>query len=529
MFNLRDLPISKRLTLGFGSIGAALLVTAAVAFQGLAVLNRGIEAVQAEARRAAVTRDMVGTITEINLTIFQLVTDRDPAGKRVQTDAIGLLRNRYKEKMAVLKDGADPEDLKLLGGIEAALGSGKEVNGEVVKLATSGHDAEAGQIYLAKGEPIRAAVTQACQAYLARRATRSAQVEGNLHTTLAGVRWIISLATLAGLAMASWIGWLITRIYVTDMAAVGGHTKLMAAGNLSISVPREFLDRRDEFGAFARDYQAMAENLRRLVQGLDGGVRAVASSATELSASAEQMAATTATLAQSSASQREGAEAMAATIEELSVSIHAVSRSAQDAIGLMEETLAATRDGDAAGAATRTAMEGVTRSAQQISAATTVIGELANQTNLLSLNAAIEAAKAGDQGKGFAVVAEEVRKLAERSADSAKEITTLIQAAQKAASEGGTTVAATVQLLGRIRESLARFADRTRQISAAAAEQSHASQDVARRVERSVTDAAGSATATSQMAATTGEIARTAADLAQVAEGLRAQVEAFSF
>jgi methyl-accepting chemotaxis protein len=240
------------------------------------------------------------------------------------------------------------------------------------------------------------------------------------------------------------------------------------------------------------------------------------------------MAATTATLAQSTASQREGAEAMSATIEELSTSIQAVSRSAQDAIALMEETLAATREGDAAGAATQTAMEGVTRSAQQIAAATTVISELANQTNLLSLNAAIEAAKAGDQGKGFAVVAEEVRKLAERSAGSAKEITTLIQAAQKATSEGGSTVTTTVQLLGRIRESLGRFADRTRQISAAAAEQSAASQDVAKRVERSVSEATGSASATSQMAATTGEIARTAADLAQVAERLRTQVEGFA-
>ena len=528
MINLRNLSIAKRLTLGFGSIGLALLITAAVSFQGLAALRRGIDTSQAQNHRSTVTRDMVDVISQLNLTVYQLLTEREAGGKGTRMDAIAILRDRYKQKMDMLKEGAEAEDRKLLGGIEAALAEARKVNDEVIKLATSGHDAEAGQIYLIKGGQIQNALSQACHAYLEYQASQVAKLESLLRQTQTRVRWVIALVTLAGLAVAGWIGWLITRIYVTDMAAVGGHTKLMAGGDLSHSVPPEFLARRDEFGAFARDYHAMVENLRRLIKDLDGGVRTVASSATELSASAEQMAATTATLAQSSSAQQSGAEAMAATIEELSASIQAVSASAKEAITLMEETEAATREGDAAGAATQIAMAGVTRSAQQIAAATTVIGELANQTNLLSLNAAIEAAKAGDQGKGFAVVAEEVRKLAERSAASAKEITSLIQAARKAADEGGTTVTATVALLARIRASLERFADRTRQISAAATEQDRASQDVAQRVERSVQEAAGSATATSQMAATTGEIARTSADLAQVAERLRVQVEAFT-
>jgi methyl-accepting chemotaxis protein len=528
MFNLRNLSIAKRLTLGFGSIGLALLITAAVSFQGLAVLNQGIAATQAGNRCGSVARDWVNILSRINLTIFQLVTERDAAGKGILMDSIATQRIQYKEKMAILKASTDTEDLKRLGDVEAALAAGKEVNSLVIKLATTGHDAEAAQIYLVKGAQIQNAVDRALQAFLDHRTSQLAEQEAKLHATQVKVTWVIALVTLAGLAVAGWIGRLITRIYVHDITTVGNHIKLMAAGNLSQPVAAEFLDRRDEFGAFARNYQTMVENLRQLILGLDGGVRTVASSATELSASAEQMAATTATLAQSSATQQTGAEAMAATMEELSTSIQGVSASAQDAMALMEETQAATREGDAAGAATQAAMEGVTRSAQQIAAATTVIGELANQTNLLSLNAAIEAAKAGSMGRGFAVVAEEVRKLAERSAGSAKEITSLIQSARKAADEGGTRVAATVQLLGRIRESLTRFADRTRQISAATAGQSRASQDVARRVEHSVQEAAGSAAATSQMSASTGEIARTAADLAQVADRLRAQVEAFT-
>lgn len=105
-----------------------------------------------------------------------------------------------------------------------------------------------------------------------------------------------------------------------------------------------------------------------------------------------------------------------------------------------------------------------------------VIQDIARQTNLLSLNAAIEAAKAGQHGKGFAVVAEEVRKLAERSGSAAKEIARLIEDSNLAVAQGQDTVQEAVTALGRIREHIAHLSHVSEAVGLAAHEQIQASQ-----------------------------------------------------
>jgi methyl-accepting chemotaxis protein len=165
--------------------------------------------------------------------------------------------------------------------------------------------------------------------------------------------------------------------------------------------------------------------------------------------------------------------------------------------------------------------------AGQISQAVNVIQELANQTNLLSLNAAIEAAKAGEHGKGFSVVAEEVRKLAERSGSSAKEVAQLITAARDAVMQGESTVGTTVSTLAAIRAGLDEFAGQTRRVASATEEQARAGADVARQVEASSQEAVTVAQAIAEMSVANQEVARTAMDLTRLSEGLQVQVAHF--
>jgi methyl-accepting chemotaxis protein len=284
---------------------------------------------------------------------------------------------------------------------------------------------------------------------------------------------------------------------------------------------------RDELGAMDYSLGQRVAALRQLIKDVSSGVDGVASGSTQLSASAEEMSATTDQIARSADHQKSGAERMATAMTELSASIDEVSQGAQGSLLQLEAALDATHQGNTAGEATKGAMDDITQTTGRIAHAISVIQEIANQTNLLTLNAAIEAAKAGEQGKGSAVVAEEVRKLAERSGTSAKEIAQHNIEARNSVQRGGEMVGVTVELLNKIKTSLDQFAVQTRESVASTAEQSAAGTEVAKQVERSVSESATVASATTQMSSTTSEIARTASELASLAAGLQSQIRTF--
>ncbi len=528
MLTLKNMKIWKRLALGFGSLAMALLVVSGASWWGLRVLAGARDAVRQELHKSVVTHEMVGSIGEINLTIWELLGEKTPMGRQAKKDRLGELRARYKKAIDELKASPDPAEQELLGQIEAALASGRAVNTQVVEWATTGREADASEKYLAEGGLIKEKVEAACNKYLAYRDGVIQAVSLKAEAAQGRVEWAVGVPLLAGLVLAVLLGYAITRIYLDDIHRLLGATRMLARGDFSYDVKGESLDRKDEYGELARAYKTMISEVREMLRALTAGVQTLASSAAELSASSEEMAATTESIARITESQRAGSEQAAAAVAELSASIDEVSRGAQGTLGLMEHALDATQRGDEAGNATREAMKGVTSTAERIAVAINVITEIANQTNLLSLNAAIEAAKAGDQGKGFAVVAEEVRKLAERSGTSAKDIAQHIQAARQAVGAGSATVATTAELLKQIRSSLDQFAVQTRQVTSATLEQSRAGAEVARRVEQNVQETAATAAATAQMSTTTHEVSRTAGELARVADNLQSMVQRFT-
>jgi methyl-accepting chemotaxis protein len=274
----------------------------------------------------------------------------------------------------------------------------------------------------------------------------------------------------------------------------------IAKGNLEISIAA-----RSDEDKIMHSMQLSLKNLSEFAVSVQSASNQVAVGSQEMSAEAQQMAL-------SATQQAASIEQISSSIEEINSSISQNADNAGQTATISEKVA---KDAEEGGIAVRDTVEAMKSIAENIS----VIEGIAEQTNMLALNAAIEAARAGEFGKGFAVVANEIRNLAGRSSDAAKEISALTGKSLKVADTAG-------MLIEKIVPQIKKTSELVREINIASSEQAKGIEQISEGIEHLEHEIQSSATSTEEMAATTEELSSQAEQLKEVADFFKLEQQA---
>ncbi|QFT23250.1 Methyl-accepting chemotaxis protein McpS [Pseudomonas sp. THAF187a] len=346
------------------------------------------------------------------------------------------------------------------------------------------------------------------------------------------------ITTLVALVIGIGSAILITRQITRPLGDTLAVVERIASGDLTDLPPST---RRDEIGVLQQGVQRMGQSLRELIGGIRDSVSQIASAAEELSAVTEQTSAGV-------NSQKQETDQVATAMQEMSATVNEVARNAEQASLAAADADAEAHQGDQvvneaieqievlAGEMVRStdAMNLLQKESEKIGSVMDVIKAVADQTNLLALNAAIEAARAGEAGRGFAVVADEVRGLARRTQQSTEEIEALIGALQRGTQQVAGVLAesrglteGSVELarkagsaLGVINQKVSNIQSMNQQIAAAAEQQGAVAEEIGRSV-LNVRDVA------EQTAAASEETAASSVELARLGNHLQVLVSRF--
>ncbi|NHK98060.1 methyl-accepting chemotaxis protein [Rubrivivax benzoatilyticus] len=513
MKSLSNLRIGTRLGLSFAAVLALMAITTAVGINELRNIAR-LGAQRDAAMSRAADLETWKSNTRLNLARAlavaaagfpeNVVAVVDPQMKQTSAE-IGTLQK------ALEASGDSAEEKAAFADIAAKRKVYIDTRNQASAAFKEGAVAEGDRL-------VNGPMTSTAQAYLAaieahqQRARQHAdqlatRVNDSIRTAVYTLAGMLAAAIAAGMALA----WSMTRSVTRPLAESIEAAQRIAAHDLTQPVPDT--TRADEIGTLLRALRDMQASLTTMVEQIRSGTGSVAGASSQIAAASTDLSSRTEQTAGS-------LQQTASTMEEITATVAQTADSARQANQLASSASSVAQRGGEVVAQVVQTMDEINASSKKIADIIGTVDGIAFQTNILALNAAVEAARAGEQGRGFAVVAGEVRSLAQRSAEAAREIKTLIGGSVEKVESGARLVADAGSTMQEIVSGVQRVADIIGEVMAAATEQSQGIGQVNGAI-------AGLDQMTQQNAALVEESTAAAESLREQAERLAALVSAF--
>ncbi|RON22461.1 methyl-accepting chemotaxis protein [Pseudomonas lini] len=531
--SLRNLKIAPRAFLGFAFIALLVIVLGVFAVNRMSII-----------RQASVDMEMtqlpsigfLGNVTEnvlrLRILSFRVLVNRDPAALQEAQTRIGVLVDKVRSAQAsyaVLPAG--PEEAALYKTFATTLDNYMQAQSQMLDLSRQNKLEEMRALINTRIKEGTDQMGEQLNKLVALNAAdaKAASAKAGEHYSEAFIG-IVTVAVMASL-LTVLLAWLLTRSILTPLNRAVLAAETIAGGNLSKVIE---VDGNDEPARLLGALSAMQANLRKTIEQIAG-------SATQLGAAAEELSTVTQEASRGLQQQNNEIEQAATAVNEMTAAVEEVARNAVSTSEASNQSTQAAREGrdrvvetvDAIQTMTHdvqnTALmiEGLAAQGRDIGKVLDVIRAIAEQTNLLALNAAIEAARAGEAGRGFAVVADEVRALAHRTAQSTQEIEKMVAGIQNGTGEAVSSMQQSNQrtqstlemaraagiALEQITQSIQLINERNLVIASASEEQAQVSREVDRNLVNIRDLATQSAAGANQTSAATHELSRLAVDL----------------
>ena len=531
--SLRNLNIAPRAFLGFAFIALLVIVLGVFAVNRMSIIRQSsIDMGSTQLPSVGFLGNVTENILRMRILSFRILVNREPASLQEAETRIGVLTDKaLKAQASYAALPMGPDEAALYKEFSATLDKYMQAQREMLDLSRQNRLDEMRTLINTRikdgtdkmGEQLNRLVT-----YNTEGAKAAALVaEDNYNTAVNG---IIGVSVVAAL-MTVLLAWLLTRSIVTPLNRAVQAAETIAGGNLTKAIE---IDGKDEPARLLGALSTMQGNLRKTIEQIAG-------SATQLGAAAEELSAVTEEASRGLQQQNNEIEQAATAVNEMTAAVEEVARNAVSTSEASNQSTQAAREGrdrvvetvDAIQTMTHDVqntslmIEGLATQGRDIGKVLDVIRAIAEQTNLLALNAAIEAARAGEAGRGFAVVADEVRALAHRTAQSTQEIEKMVAGIQNGTGEAVSSMQQSNQrtqstlemaraagiALEQITQSIHLINERNLVIASASEEQAQVSREVDRNLVNIRDLATQSAAGANQTSAATHELSRLAVDL----------------